>query len=180
MSINERTDLIRKYVAVADLFEDTPLEGLEDTKGVRFRGEPPVAPLKFDADPENYVFAVGVLEGEAVFPGDTLYSKVGGHPFEVAEDGRAIGVVEYGKVRIVTRPGKWAGLLSITKNVITINGKELPTPKPAAGVSIPRPGHKAGHVVSAAGEYYFFETQGEAIAFRDILNQVIQEAINAK
>ena len=67
---------MREYVRVADMCIGTPLED-KPWKCVRLKGCSPFEkrhPL-FNDKPEDYEFALAILEGKPVFVGDVLYSK---------------------------------------------------------------------------------------------------------
>jgi len=89
MSTRKRSDLFREYARVIDMCEGTEVtakqcvrihqQGHGDTFMAISEGYSP----EFTDPPNNYTFAVAILEGKPVFMGDVVYDKLSGRPYTV-------------------------------------------------------------------------------------------------
>lgn len=76
----KKADLHRKYAQINDMCEGTETPPY---KCVKHKNNLMFAELIFTGKPEDYQFALAIVEGKPVFPGDVLYLKDGGNKITV-------------------------------------------------------------------------------------------------
>ena len=78
-----KAELHREYGRACDMCNEngSALKSWSCVKylDVQFEGEP-----EFDKAPSDYMFALAIVEGKPVFPGDLLYEKETGKPYAVS------------------------------------------------------------------------------------------------
>lgn len=162
MSTRKRSDLFREYARVIDMCEGTEVtakqcvrihqQGHGDTFMAISEGYSP----EFTDPPNNYTFAVAILEDEPLFVGDKVYWKHDGSEFEW-------GIVNH-------RLFSWGNDLTRTppKRTFTLAGRELPVPAHDPSLK----------VYKQVGDMkYYFDSSDDANRFSLSIQAIIHEAI---
>lgn len=67
-----RADLFEAFAKVVRICEDTPMPAYQ---GVKYEGGVVSNDVRFDSKPEDYTFAIGIVEERFLFEGNMLYQK---------------------------------------------------------------------------------------------------------
>lgn len=111
----------------------------------------------FNHVPEDYTFALTILEGKPVFVGDKIYSK-SGETFDWDDK-------DY--YRQITHPiGVWTWTPPPKKRMFVLNGVEL------SGLTR----KQTNHFAEVNDEYFFFDSSAEFVLFRTTLQKILTEA----
>lgn len=150
-----QNDLYIEYARVIEMCKGTVLE---DKPWVCIKNEGRfVDHPYFDMPPEFYEFAVAILEGRPVFPGDILCFKPSGSEYVASKHTTASAVSD-----MTWQPPK-------PKRTFMLNGVELPCPVDWRESS-------NGDVAVIDGEIFWFKTRMDADLVSDTLSKIFREA----
>ncbi len=161
MSTRKRSDLFREYACVIDMCESTEVttkqcvrihqQGHGDTFMAISEGYSP----EFTDPPNNYTFAVAILEGKPVFMGDVVYDKLSGSPYTVNPASSFCNL---------HRGFTW----SKPKRTFALAGHEVPIPTYAT----------SSKTWKQVGDMkYYFDSSDDANSFSLSIQAIIHEAI---
>ena len=115
----KKSDLHREWARVLDMCEVTGVDPNTCWNVIGYDRLNPARRLpEFNCNPNNYEFAVAIIEGKPVFLGDKLYSKHSGRMIEVTN--RHIDINKYS--------------FNPPKKTFMLNGEKLPCPDVNVGV----------------------------------------------
>jgi len=159
MSTRKRSDLFREYARVIDMCEGTEVtakqcvrihqQGHGDTFMAISEGYSP----EFTDPPNNYTFAVAILEGKPLFKGAEVYLKDGRkYDWNTVWMGQIIQHLTWNK----------------PKQTFTLAGRELPVPAHDPSLK----------VYKQVGDMkYYFDSSDDANSFSLSIQAIIHEAI---
>jgi len=152
----KREDLYLEYARVIKMCEGTEVKPRDCVKfsGLDIFGDHPA----FDCVPNDYEFAVTILEGKPVFIGDTVYHKQLGAEVTIST-GDLVDDFEY---NFTLQPPK-------PKRTFMLNGVELPCPVDWQESS-------NGDVAVIDGQVFWFKNKIDADLVRDTLSKIFREA----
>lgn len=133
----KESDLHREYARIIDMCEGT---GLPVKECVKLRGQIVDLDVKprFDDRPDDYSFAVAILEGKPLFVGDEVYWKSAGSEFDW-DKGLFPDAEDYQEA-----------LTRTPARTITLNGEKLPAPEGSSGFAL--------YIAGAGTARYIFQS----------------------
>ena len=149
----KREDLYLEYARVIKMCEGTEVKPRDCVKfsGLDIFGDHPA----FDCVPNDYEFAVTILEGKPVFIGDTVYHKQLGAEVTISTS----DLVDDFEYNFTLQPPK-------PKRTFILNGVELPCPMCHSVMA---------HPLDISGRVFYFKSpQDRNDVFNAILNMLIE------
>lgn len=165
-----RNDLYIKYAEVIQMCKDTALEHYP-YRCVKDGDDYIFDHPSFKDDPNNFKFAVAILENKAVFVGDVIYYKCDGEPVKIL-DGDAAGdaLISRGNcisASVMIEDDEFTWDKPKPKRTFKLNDLELPCPANNL---------EDGHSLYIHGSAFLFESADDGKKVRQAISNLLIEA----